>query len=92
MSVGLKETLANHPVSLEGKVVFCRHRFQRRWGTADFDWGHVWRWKEYLKDRLNPVDMPILEEAEAENFGVGLSITQAEVTEVVDKLLGARSG
>ncbi len=50
------------------------------------------RWKEYFEDLLNPTDTPSVEEAEMEDSGVDSSITQAEVTEVVCKLLGRASG
>lgn len=36
------------------------------------------RWKEFLEDLLNSTDTP-----SAEDAGVGQSITQAEITEVV---------
>ncbi|KAI3352928.1 hypothetical protein L3Q82_019491 [Scortum barcoo] len=49
----------------------------------------VGRWKKYFEDLLNPTDLPSNEEAEAGVSEVDLSITQAEVTEVVRKL---RSG
>uniref|UniRef100_A0A3B3HQU3 Reverse transcriptase domain-containing protein n=1 Tax=Oryzias latipes TaxID=8090 RepID=A0A3B3HQU3_ORYLA len=51
----------------------------------------VGRWKEYFEDLLNPTDTPSIEEVESEDFGVGLSITRAEVTEVVNELLGGRA-
>uniref|UniRef100_A0A3P9I175 Reverse transcriptase domain-containing protein n=1 Tax=Oryzias latipes TaxID=8090 RepID=A0A3P9I175_ORYLA len=51
----------------------------------------VGRWKEYFEDLLNPTDTPSFEEAEGEDFGVGLSITRAEVTEVVNELLGGKA-
>uniref|UniRef100_A0A3B3CJV2 Reverse transcriptase domain-containing protein n=1 Tax=Oryzias melastigma TaxID=30732 RepID=A0A3B3CJV2_ORYME len=51
----------------------------------------VGRWKEYFEDLLNPADTPSVEEAEAEDIGVELSITQAEVTEVVKELLGGKA-
>ncbi|KAI3362600.1 hypothetical protein L3Q82_001686 [Scortum barcoo] len=47
----------------------------------------VGRWKKYFEDLLNPTDLPSNEEAEAGNSEVDSSITQAEVTEVVCKLL-----
>ncbi|KAK3551381.1 hypothetical protein QTP70_016644 [Hemibagrus guttatus] len=46
----------------------------------------VGRWKEYFEDLLNPTDMPSVEEPEADSF-----ITQAEVTEVVQQLLGGKA-
>ena len=51
----------------------------------------VRRWKEYFEDLLNPTDMSFVEEAEAEGSEVDSSITQAEVTEVVKKLLGGKA-
>ncbi|KAI3361528.1 hypothetical protein L3Q82_013677 [Scortum barcoo] len=55
-----------------------------RWGAVDLDWGHiVGRWKKYFEDLLNPTDLPSNEEAEAGVSEVDSSITQAEVTEVV---------
>ncbi|KAI3368363.1 hypothetical protein L3Q82_008072 [Scortum barcoo] len=53
----------------------------------------VGRWKKYFEDLLNPTDLPSNEEAEAGVSEVDSSITQAEVTEVVRKLLAvARQG
>ncbi|KAI3351389.1 hypothetical protein L3Q82_020197 [Scortum barcoo] len=43
----------------------------------------VGRWKKYFEDLLNPTDLPSNEEAEAGVSEVDSSITQAEVTEVV---------
>ena len=51
----------------------------------------VGRWKEYFEDLLNPTDMPSIEEAEAGDSEVDSFITQAEVTEVVGKLLGGKA-
>ena len=50
----------------------------------------IGRWKEYFEDLLNPTDTSSIEEAEAEGLEADSSITQAEVTEVVKKLLVAR--
>ncbi|KAI3358078.1 hypothetical protein L3Q82_003089 [Scortum barcoo] len=50
----------------------------------------VGRWKKYFEDLLNPTDLPSSEEAEAGDSEVDSSITRAEVTEVVRKLLGGR--
>ncbi|KAI3370580.1 hypothetical protein L3Q82_007149 [Scortum barcoo] len=59
-----------------------------RWGAVDLDTGDiVGRWKKYFEDLLNPTDLPSNEEAEAGVSEVDSSITQAEVTEVVRKLL-----
>uniref|UniRef100_A0AAY5KH73 Reverse transcriptase domain-containing protein n=1 Tax=Esox lucius TaxID=8010 RepID=A0AAY5KH73_ESOLU len=46
----------------------------------------VGRWKEYFEDLLNPAVTSSIEEAEDEGSEVDLSITRAEVTEVVKKL------
>ncbi|KAK3527008.1 hypothetical protein QTP86_006386 [Hemibagrus guttatus] len=51
----------------------------------------VGRWKEYFKDLLNPTDMPSLEESEVEHSEVDSFITQDEVTEVVQQLLGGKA-
>ncbi|KAI3376691.1 hypothetical protein L3Q82_017116 [Scortum barcoo] len=48
-------------------------------------------WKKYFEDLLNPTDLPSSEEAEAGDSEVDSSITQAEVTEVVRKLLGGKA-
>ncbi|KAI3375173.1 hypothetical protein L3Q82_021083 [Scortum barcoo] len=45
----------------------------------------VGRWKKYFEDLLNPTDLPSNEEAEAGDSEVDSSITQAEVTEVVQQ-------
>uniref|UniRef100_A0A8C9TUR8 Reverse transcriptase domain-containing protein n=1 Tax=Scleropages formosus TaxID=113540 RepID=A0A8C9TUR8_SCLFO len=49
------------------------------------------RWKEYFEDLLNPSDTPSVEEAEAGDSEGDLSITLAEVAEVVKKLLGGKA-
>lgn len=49
------------------------------------------RWKEYFEDLLNPTDTPSVGEAGPGDPGVGSSISGAEVTEVVKKLLGGRA-
>ncbi|KAK3514608.1 hypothetical protein QTP70_021525, partial [Hemibagrus guttatus] len=51
----------------------------------------VGRWKEYFKDLLNPTDTPSVEEPEADDSEVDSFITQAEVTEVVQQLLGGKA-
>ncbi|KAI3376204.1 hypothetical protein L3Q82_016712 [Scortum barcoo] len=51
----------------------------------------VGRWKKYFEDLLNPTDLPSSEEAGAGDSEVDSSITQAEVTEVVRKLLGGKA-
>ncbi|KAK3568835.1 hypothetical protein QTP86_017957 [Hemibagrus guttatus] len=51
----------------------------------------VGRWKEYFEDLLNPSDTPSVEEPEAEDSEVDSFITQAEVTEVVQQLLGGKA-
>ncbi|KAK3547897.1 hypothetical protein QTP70_000353 [Hemibagrus guttatus] len=55
--------------------------------TADI----VGRWIEYFGDLLNPTETPSVEEPEAEDSEVDSFITQAEVTEVVQKLLGGKA-
>ncbi|KAI3364291.1 hypothetical protein L3Q82_011098, partial [Scortum barcoo] len=53
----------------------------------------VGRWKKYFEDLLNPTDLPCLpvRKQEAGDSEVDSSITQAEVTEVVRKLLGGKA-
>ncbi|KAK3543128.1 hypothetical protein QTP70_011659 [Hemibagrus guttatus] len=51
----------------------------------------VGRWKEYFEDLLNPTDTPSVEEPEAKDLEVDSFITQAEVTEVVQQLLGGKA-
>ncbi len=51
----------------------------------------VGRWKEYFEDLLNPAVTSSIEEAEAGCSEVASSITRAEVTEVVKKLLGGKA-
>ncbi|KAK7940110.1 hypothetical protein WMY93_003436 [Mugilogobius chulae] len=51
----------------------------------------VGRWKEYFEGLLNPTATSSDEEAETEDSGGGSPITQAEVTEVVNKLLGGKA-
>ncbi|KAK3562609.1 hypothetical protein QTP86_002090 [Hemibagrus guttatus] len=48
-------------------------------------------WKEYFGDLLNFTDTPSVEEPEAEDLEVDSFITQAEVTEVVQQLLGGKA-
>ncbi|KAI3369205.1 hypothetical protein L3Q82_007444 [Scortum barcoo] len=55
-------------------------------------WEEFGRWKKYFEDLLNPTDLPSSdEEAEAGDSEVDPSITRAEVTEVVRKLLGGKA-
>ncbi|GAA6083977.1 receptor-type tyrosine-protein phosphatase F-like, partial [Tachysurus ichikawai] len=49
------------------------------------------QWKEYFEDLFNPNDMSSSEEAEAEGSVVDSLIPQAEVTEVVEKLLSGKA-
>ncbi|KAK3570524.1 hypothetical protein QTP86_022063, partial [Hemibagrus guttatus] len=51
----------------------------------------VGQWKEYFEDLLNPTDTPSVEEPEAEDSEVDSFITQAEVTVVVQQLLGGKA-
>ena len=48
-------------------------------------------WKKYFEDLLNPTDAPSVEEAEAGDSEVDSFITQAEVTEIVGKLLSGKA-
>ncbi|KAI3360636.1 hypothetical protein L3Q82_002501 [Scortum barcoo] len=62
------------------------------WGAVDLSTEDiVGRWKKYFEDLLNPTDLPSNEEAEDGDSEVDSSITQAEVTEVVRKLLGGKA-
>ena len=45
-------------------------------------------WKEHFEELLNPVNTFSVEEAEPEDSGEASSISVAEVTKVVKKLLG----
>ncbi|KAI3359498.1 hypothetical protein L3Q82_013894 [Scortum barcoo] len=97
LSVGLEEILANRPAQLsphKGEAVLCQHCLQCGWGAVDLDWGywgHCRMVEEILEDLLNPTDLPSNEEAEAGDSEVDSSITRAEVTEVVRKLLGGKA-
>ncbi|KAK3558133.1 hypothetical protein QTP86_009867 [Hemibagrus guttatus] len=51
----------------------------------------VGQWKEYFEDLLNPTGTPSVEEPEAEDSEVDSFITQAEVIEVVQQLLGGKA-
>ncbi|KAK3544176.1 hypothetical protein QTP86_006032 [Hemibagrus guttatus] len=51
----------------------------------------VGRWKEYFEDLLNLTDTPSVEEPEAKDSKVDSFITQAEVTEVLQQLLGGKA-
>jgi len=48
-------------------------------------------WKKYFEDLLKPAITSSIKEAEAEGSEVDSSITLAEVTEVVKKLLGGKA-
>ncbi|KAK3571287.1 hypothetical protein QTP86_005927 [Hemibagrus guttatus] len=48
-------------------------------------------WKEYFEGLLNPTDTPSVEEPESKDSEVDSFITQAEVTEVVQQLLGGKA-
>ncbi|KAK3542811.1 hypothetical protein QTP70_003071 [Hemibagrus guttatus] len=48
-------------------------------------------WMEYFKDLVNPTDTPFVEEPEAEDSEVESFVTQTEVTEVVQQLLGGKA-
>ncbi|KAI3354050.1 hypothetical protein L3Q82_018608, partial [Scortum barcoo] len=75
-----KQYSANTVYSAGGELLTC--------STEDMIVG---RWKKYFEDLLNPTDLPSSEEAEAGDSEVDSSITQAEVTEVVRKLLGGKA-
>ncbi|KAK3522624.1 hypothetical protein QTP86_028195 [Hemibagrus guttatus] len=60
-------------------------------GNSGRPFGASEGWKEYFEDLLNPTDMPSVEEPEAEDSEVDSFITQAEVTEVVQQLLGGKA-
>ncbi|KAI3354938.1 hypothetical protein L3Q82_004554 [Scortum barcoo] len=63
-----------------------------RWGAVDLELGTLSDGgRKYFEDLLNPTDLPSNEEAEAGVSEVDSSITQAEVTEVVRKLLGGKA-
>ncbi|KAI3374835.1 hypothetical protein L3Q82_021373 [Scortum barcoo] len=80
------------PAPQKGEAVLCQHCLQCRWGAVDLDWGHCRTVEEILaEDLLNPTDLPSNEEAEAGVSEVDSSITQAEVTEVVRKLLSGKA-
>ncbi|KAK3564177.1 hypothetical protein QTP86_010807 [Hemibagrus guttatus] len=54
--------------------------------------GDIVGWcKEYFEDLLNPTDTPSVEEPEAGDSELDSFITQAEVTEVVQQLLGGKA-
>ncbi|KAK3546555.1 hypothetical protein QTP70_027318, partial [Hemibagrus guttatus] len=71
-----------------GAELSTDHHLVWRWRVNGLDWGY---WKEYFEDLLNPTDTPPLEEPEAEDSEVDSFITQAEVTEVVQQLLGGKA-
>ncbi|KAI3369638.1 hypothetical protein L3Q82_025353 [Scortum barcoo] len=88
--IGLEEILANRPAPQKGKqysanTVYSAGGELLLTSTGDI----VGRWKKYFEDLLNPTDLPSNEEAEAGDSEVDSSITQAEVTEVVRKLLAS---
>ncbi len=65
----------------------CLHVYIMFTSTGDV----VGRWKEYFEDLLNPAVTSSIEEAEAGGSEEASSITRAEVTEVVKKLLGGKA-
>ncbi|KAK3533035.1 hypothetical protein QTP70_006219 [Hemibagrus guttatus] len=69
------------------RVLKPLHHNEWRWRVADLNWGHCWT----VEGILNPTDTPSIEEPEAEDSEVDLFITQAEVTEVVQHLLGGKA-
>ncbi|KAI3364902.1 hypothetical protein L3Q82_001087 [Scortum barcoo] len=86
-----REILANRPAPQKGEVVLCQHCLQCGWGAVDLNWGHCRTVEEILRGSpQSHNDLPSNEEAEAGDSEVD-SITQAEVTEVVRKLLGGKA-
>ncbi len=51
--------------------------------TSNPDW--IW-WKDHIEELLNPINTSSAEEAESENFQEDLTISLAEVAEVVKKI------
>lgn len=72
----------------KGEAVLHQHCLRCGWELSTSTGDVVGQWKEYLEDLLNPTAMSSTEEAEAGDSEVDSSITQAEVTEVVGKILG----
>ncbi|KAI3356516.1 hypothetical protein L3Q82_017721 [Scortum barcoo] len=66
----------------KGEAVLCQHCLQCGWGAVDLNWGYL--------PRISSIP-PSTEEAEAGDSEVDSSITQAEVTDVVHKLLGGNA-
>ncbi|KAI3366640.1 hypothetical protein L3Q82_009329 [Scortum barcoo] len=74
------------------EAVLCQHCLQCGWGAVDLNWGHCRTGgRNNLRISSIPSDLPSNEEAEAGDSEVDSSITQAEVTEVVHKLLGGKA-
>ncbi|KAI3360429.1 hypothetical protein L3Q82_002256 [Scortum barcoo] len=72
------------PAPQKGEAVLCQHCLQCRWGAVDLDWGHCRTVEEILRGSpQSHRHLPSNEEAEAGVSEVDSSITQAEVTEVV---------
>ena len=82
------EEVYRRPRRNSGKL--HQHCLQWRWGAVDLEWGNC-LWKEYFDDLFNPTDMTSIEEAEAGISEVDSFIAQAEVTEVVRKLLSGKA-
>ncbi|KAI3359357.1 hypothetical protein L3Q82_002863 [Scortum barcoo] len=76
----------------KGEAVLCQHLFYSAGGELLTSTGDiVGRWKKNTSRNSSiPTDLPSSEEAEAGDSEVD-SITQAEVTEVVRKLLGGKA-
>ncbi|KAI3372720.1 hypothetical protein L3Q82_023182 [Scortum barcoo] len=71
---------------------FGSGRISCGWGAVDLDWGHCRTVEEILRGSpQSQSDLPSSEEAEAGDSEVDSSITRAEVTEVVRKLLGGKA-
>ncbi|KAI3364414.1 hypothetical protein L3Q82_011205 [Scortum barcoo] len=72
----------------KGEAVLCQHCLQCGWGTVDLNWGHCWMVEGILRriSSIPPTGLPLRKRRQG-NSEVDSSITQAEVTEVVRKLL-----
>ncbi|KAK7881169.1 hypothetical protein WMY93_029578 [Mugilogobius chulae] len=74
-----------------GKQCFTNTVYSAGGGLLTSTGDVVGRWKEYFEGHLNPTATSSDEEAETEDSGGGSPITQAEVTEVVNKLLSGKA-
>ncbi|KAI3361961.1 hypothetical protein L3Q82_012314 [Scortum barcoo] len=86
---GLKEILANCPVPQKGEAVLCQTCLQCGWGAQLGTLSDGGR-NTLRISSIPPTCLP-MRKAEAGDSEVDSSITQAEVTEVVLKLLGGKA-